>query len=312
MTKPRIGIVGLGDIAQKVYLPILTKEENWSLVGAFTPNVKKRNDLCSTYRIEGFPDLSSLSSQCDIVFVHSSTDSHFEIVKTLLERGKDVYVDKPLAATYREAEQLVELSIKLNRKLMVGFNRRFAPLYQKAKNKVDEVSWIRMEKHRPNTINRVPFEETLLDDYIHLIDTVRWLSDGKMQIEGGLIVTNSEHHLINSQHTFSCNQDLTRVYTGMHRKAGTGLELLELVGTDRIMRVKNLHTLEIEENNVVTKTESGSWDTILKEKGFVGAIHHFVEAVEGDTEPIVNGVEALETQRMMEQLLLTSSIKEME
>lgn len=43
ITKPRIGIIGLGNIAQKVYLPFLAKETDWSLVGAYSPTEKKRN-----------------------------------------------------------------------------------------------------------------------------------------------------------------------------------------------------------------------------------------------------------------------------
>lgn len=56
--------------------------------------------------------MSALIQASDAVFVHSSTESHFEVVSELLKNGKDVYVDKPLAATVEEAEKLVELSEK--------------------------------------------------------------------------------------------------------------------------------------------------------------------------------------------------------
>src|SRR5471032_2715345 len=41
MTKLRIGVVGLGGIAQKAYLPVLSHEENWTLVGGFSPNQQR-------------------------------------------------------------------------------------------------------------------------------------------------------------------------------------------------------------------------------------------------------------------------------
>lgn len=47
MNKPKIGMIGLGSIAQKAYLPTLTKETNWNFVGAFTPNAEKRNKFAS-------------------------------------------------------------------------------------------------------------------------------------------------------------------------------------------------------------------------------------------------------------------------
>lgn len=45
MNKPKIGMIGLGSIAQKAYLPTLTKETNWNFVGAFTPNAEKETNL---------------------------------------------------------------------------------------------------------------------------------------------------------------------------------------------------------------------------------------------------------------------------
>lgn len=305
MNKPRIGIIGLGGIAQKVYLPILAKEDNWILAGAYTPNETKRQAVCQQYRITAFPDLESVSRHCDAVFVHSSTETHYQIVRYFLQNGKDVYVDKPLAATSEEAEQLAELSMKHKRKLMVGFNRRFAPFYIKARNEIKETAWIRMEKHRVNNIDSVSFTDTMLDDYIHVIDTARWLCGGSIQLEDGIIQTNDSENLIYTQHTFSY-QSNRRIFTGMHRDAGTGLELLELTGSGRIIRVKNMDILETEENGRLTTQTPGSWQTILEEKGFTAAVRHFVNAIIDDSEPLINGEEGLKTQLLLDELIKKS------
>jgi virulence factor len=42
MSNVKVGIVGLGGICQKVYLPFLSQEKNWSLTGAYSPNKDKR------------------------------------------------------------------------------------------------------------------------------------------------------------------------------------------------------------------------------------------------------------------------------
>lgn len=86
MSKPRIGMIGLGSIAQKAYLPTLTKETDWTFVGAFTPNVNKRKQICEQYRIQDFANLQALASECDAAFVHSSTATHYEIVSELLKK----------------------------------------------------------------------------------------------------------------------------------------------------------------------------------------------------------------------------------
>ena len=71
---------------------------------AFTPNAEKRKQICQQYRIQEFHSIETLASECDAIFVHSSTATHYEIVSELLKKGIDVYVDKPLAATVEQAE----------------------------------------------------------------------------------------------------------------------------------------------------------------------------------------------------------------
>lgn len=112
MNKIRIGIAGLGGIAQKAYLPVLTRTDNWVLSGGFSPNQEKARQVCDAYRFPLFPSLHELAEQCDAVFVHSSTESHFQVVSELLNAGCHVYVDKPLAASYEQSEALVSLAEK--------------------------------------------------------------------------------------------------------------------------------------------------------------------------------------------------------
>ena len=143
MRKLRVGIVGLGGIAQKVYLPILSQATHWELVGAYTPNQQKNCLLCQQYRIVAFFSLDELAANCDVVFIHSSTNTHYDIAEHLLRKGLHVYIDKPLADRLDQAEALVALAEKQQRTLMVGFNRRFAPFYQTIKAQMPSASAIR-------------------------------------------------------------------------------------------------------------------------------------------------------------------------
>lgn len=302
MKKPRIGMVGLGNIAQKVYLPILTQEKNWEFTGAFSPNKEKRKMICDQYRIQNVDSLSTLAETCDAVFVHSSTSSHFEVVSYLLNRGIDVYVDKPLAATVQEAEQLVELSEKLGRKLMVGFNRRFAPMYVQAKEQAQNIASIRFEKHRTDSMGPYSYEFRMLDDYLHVVDTVRWLANDDLNIVHGTVQTTNENYLVYAGHMYQSKAGVS-IFTDMHRKAGTNLERLELLTEGKLLRVKNMNTLEIECNNSLSTSFSPSWDTTLKQRGFEDAVQHFIDCVQNDTKPLVDGLEGLKSQLIVDELL---------
>ncbi|WP_066023441.1 MULTISPECIES: Gfo/Idh/MocA family protein [Clostridium] len=306
MSKLKIGIVGLGGIANKVYLPFLSRGEDWNLAGVFSPTEAKRNRISEYYRVKAFGSLSDLIEASDVVFVNSSTASHFEVVSEALKRGRDVYVDKPLAETLEKAEELVELSIKANRKLMVGFNRRFAPMYIKARNSMKNTALIRIEKHRANGIGNVKFSDTLLDDYIHVIDTAIWLSapEGKFK---GTIKVNNENELIFTEHSYKSKDDAS-VFMCMHRKSGSNLERLEIINEDSIVRVENIDTMEIEKNGVIQKGIMPAWDTVIKRKGFEGAIMSFINSVLGDTKPEVDGEEGLKAQRYLYEIIRNNNI----
>jgi virulence factor len=303
MSNVKIGIVGLGSICQKVYLPYLSQEKNWSFVGAYSPNEHKRKKICSSYRINEFSNLPNLLENCDAIFVNSSTPSHFEIVSEALKKGKDVYVDKPLASSLDEAERLVELSIKNNRKLMVGFNRRFAPMYIRAKQNIHTASLIRIEKYRSNSIRHENFQTTLLDDYIHLVDTARWLAEPNSSLNGSIKVTDNKE-LIFAEHSYKSKNNIG-IFIDMHRKSGTNLERLEVIAEDSIVRVKNMNSLEAEKNGKIEQEVSPPWETIIKTKGFEDAILHFIESILGNTNPLVDGSEGLKTQQLITKMMKT-------
>jgi virulence factor len=185
MSKLRVGVVGLGGIAQKAYLPILSQAADWTLVGGFSPNQQKAQPICDSYRMACFSVLDSLAQQCDAVFVHSSTASHFQVIGELLRYGVHVYVDKPLAETVEQGEQLLALAEKQGKALMVGFNRRFAPLYRQLKQDMNQPASIRMDKHRADSVGPNDARFTLLDDYLHVVDTALWLG---ATLGNGLVV----------------------------------------------------------------------------------------------------------------------------
>ncbi|QTM98539.1 gfo/Idh/MocA family oxidoreductase [Sediminibacillus dalangtanensis] len=300
--KPRIGIVGLGNIAQKAYLPILMKETDWQLAGAYSPNQAKREKLCKNFRINSINSLAALSSKSDAVFVHTSTETHYEVVSYLLGQGKDVYVDKPLAASLDQAVRLAELSEETGRKLMVGFNRRFAPLYRKAREMSVGFDWVQMEKHRTDSIGPDSFAFTMLDDYLHIIDTIRWLADqSELKVTDLFTRENETGQMLLAKHSFQTNgQHFT---TAMHRRAGTNLEKLEIVNEQSIIRVNNLNTLQVEAEGCVTESSSASWEELLTTKGFTGAVSHFISAIKNDKTPDVDGWDAVKSQQLLDKLI---------
>jgi len=298
MRKPKIGVVGLGGIAKKAYLPILTNSTSFELIGAFSPTVAKREAICRAYRMESFVGLPELATSVDAAFVHSSTETHYDVVSYLLARGVDVYVDKPLAATMDQAERLVELAERNDRKLMVGFNRRFAPMYQQVRD-AGPFDLLDFVKHRGNGIGR-DYTFTLLDDYLHVVDTLRYFSTGDLRLVTGHIETTEANELHMARHVWRDDHGLHT--TAMHRHAGANHEGLSAVAANVRFTVDEMVTLNRFTNGTQTTETFGSWDTLLTQRGFQGAIDHFIEALSEDTPILTDGREALLTQQLVTDL----------
>lgn len=304
MRKLRIGMVGLGSIAQKVYLPILTHASDWEFVGTFSPNQEKGKSICTSYRIPFFNQLSALVKQCDAIFVHSATPSHFEVIDYLLNAGVHVYVDKPLTESITQSEALIELAIKKNKKLMVGFNRRFAPFYQSLKQNITSLSSLRIDKHRCNSVGPKDTRFTLLDDYLHVVDTALWLAGSNAELLSGSIIQTKENALFYAEHHLKT--DDCWITTSMHRKAGSQQEQVIAVDEDAIHQITNMNLWRSENNHSITEKHPENWDPILLQRGFIGAVTHFIQSVINDTDPMTSGEQAIVAQLMIEKMLANS------
>ncbi|MFY0175663.1 Gfo/Idh/MocA family protein [Raoultella ornithinolytica] len=297
--KLRIGVVGLGGIAQKAWLPVLGAADGWTLQAAWSPGKEKALRICDAWRIPYADSLEQLAAQCDAVFVHTSTASHFEVVSRLLHAGVHVCVDKPLADKLNEAESLVELAARRKLTLMVGFNRRFAPLYRELKTQMGGAASLRMDKHRSDSVGH-DLRFTLLDDYLHVVDTALWLAGGTARLSGGSLHTTAQGEMLYAEHHFSTPQ--LEVTTSMHRRAGSQREWVQAVTDGGLYAVCDMREWQEERGQGVIMRPVPGWQTSLEQRGFAGCARHFIECVQNQTVPETAGEQALLAQRVVEKL----------
>ncbi|WP_436892461.1 Gfo/Idh/MocA family protein [Siccibacter turicensis] len=300
MTTLRIGVVGLGGIAQKAWLPVLAHASGWTLEGAFSPTREKALPICAAWRIPYVDSLQNLAARCDAVFVHSATQSHYEVVSALLNAGVHVCVDKPLADNLADAERLVELAARRNLTLMVGFNRRFAPRYQALKAVVGNAASLRMDKHRSDSVGPHDLRFTLLDDYLHVVDTALWLAGDNARLASGVLRTNDQGQMLYAEHHFAT--DAGQITTSMHRRAGSQREWVQAVTDGGLYEVTDMREWREERGAGVVTAPVPGWQSTLEQRGFVGCAHHFIECVTNQTVPQTAGEQALMAQRIVEKL----------
>ncbi|MEU9900372.1 Gfo/Idh/MocA family protein [Streptomyces phaeochromogenes] len=292
----KVGCIGLGDIAQKAYLPVLATRPGLELhVHTRTPATLTRvADNLHLPAGQRHTDLSELLAQdLDAAFVHAPTHAHPEIVTRLLEAGVATYVDKPIAYELADSERLVKLAEERNTSLAVGFNRRYAPGYAQCADHPREL--ILMQK------NRVGLPEQprtmILDDFIHVVDTLRFLAPGpvddvtvRARVEDGLL-----HHVVLQL----AGEGFTALGV-MNRLSGSNEEILEVSGQDTKRQVVNLAEV-IDHKGQPTIRRRGDWVPVARQRGIEQVVLAFLDAVRAGK--VLSARDALATHELCERVV---------
>lgn len=294
----RIGIIGLGNICEKAYLPVITAIEGIEIVFC-TRNKERLNSLSKKYRInEAVSTVDELiNMNIDAAFVHTATESHIEIIEKLLSNNIHVYVDKPISYSYEDSIRVSNLAKKANKILMVGFNRRFAPMYSNLKN-YGTPSVIKLEKNRVSSPkDSVVF---VLDDFIHVIDTLRFLMDE--EIESINVNGLKKDGLIYNVVVTMTSKNTTCIAM-MNRDSGANEEELEYTSSGKKVIVRNLIDSKVLIKNVEENKSFKDWDTILYRRGFENIINEFINSVKLGVQASPTIEDALKTHKICDEIL---------
>ncbi|MBP6673080.1 MAG: Gfo/Idh/MocA family oxidoreductase [Bacteroidetes bacterium] len=130
MEKAKVGLIGLGWIAQVFHMPIISKFNDAEITCVCDRDKTRARAIAEKYGIKRFyTDYKEMleKEELDAVDICTSTDMHKELSIACLEAKRDVFVEKPIARKLDEAVAIAESVKKNRRQLMVGMNHRFRP-----------------------------------------------------------------------------------------------------------------------------------------------------------------------------------------
>ncbi len=130
MDKTKVGVIGLGGIAQLVHLPILSKLNTVQLVAVAEINKSRLKNVGEKYpSAKQFLDYKEMLSndELDAVIISTPTDTHEKIALDCLESKKNILIEKPISRNLKEAKEIVTAAKKVKKVAMVGMNSRFRP-----------------------------------------------------------------------------------------------------------------------------------------------------------------------------------------
>jgi predicted dehydrogenase len=170
MTLLKIGVLGAGHLG-KIHINCIKEIETYELVGFYDPNETIAEEVSIEKQIKRFQNIDELINAVDVIDIVTPTLSHFDCAVKALEKGKHVFIEKPVAATAEEAEKLIEIAKQAQVKVQVGHVERFNPAFVAARSFLEQPMFI--ETHRLAQFNpRGTDVPVVLDLMIHDIDII--------------------------------------------------------------------------------------------------------------------------------------------
>lgn len=304
MKPVRVGVIGVGHLGQH-HARLYATLPGAKLIGVVDTNPERAKLIGERYQVQAYKESAALLEQVDAVSVAVPTSAHHAVVKTCLEGGVHVLVEKPIAATVAEGRELVELARRRKRLLQVGHIERFNPAVLAIRPYVGRPGFI--ECHRLSPFGeRGTDVDVVLDLMIHDLDMV--LSFGPGPVEevraAGVPVLTQKIDIANARISFGngCVANLTASRVSMTR-----MRRLRLFQRDAYLSVDyqtrqgaicrrvagsgERRTIEVEE------VRGGDEEPLKLE------LESFLHAIETGTQPVVSGEDGVAALDLAYQVL---------
>ncbi len=199
----KVAVIGVGHLG-RYHAKTYANLANVQLVGLLDSDRARSKDRARELGVPAIADLNELLKNVDAVSVAVPTSDHHRIVKRCLQRGVHVLVEKPIATSLQEADDLIASAQHEGVMLQVGHIERFNPVFQTLAKMGLKPMFIESHRLAPFT-SRGADVAVILDLMIHDIDLALTLVPGKISgVEAaGVQVLSEREDIANARVTFS-------------------------------------------------------------------------------------------------------------
>ncbi|MAG18605.1 MAG: oxidoreductase [Flavobacteriaceae bacterium] len=207
----KAGVLGAGHLG-KIHLRLLEASERFELIGFFDPNQKSTHALAKEKGYTAFESEAELIKACDMVDIVTPTLYHHQNAINAINQGKHIFIEKPIANSVAEANEITSLAEKRGVLGQVGHVERYNPAFKAIKDAVTQPKFI--ESHRLAEFNpRGTDVPVVLDLMIHDIDVLLSVVDAKVKTvsASGVAVISNTPDITNARIEFEngCVANLT-------------------------------------------------------------------------------------------------------
>ena len=303
-----VGVVGVGTMGKhhaRVYEAIPEAD----LVGVTDRDSSAARKTAEEYGTNAY-DLEALLERVQAVTIAVPTESHLEVATQCLEAGIDVLVEKPIAGTIAEGEQLIEEANVHDAILQVGHIERYNPAVQALQDFVGDLDIvsIRTERLGPSPDRSIE-DSAVLDLMIHDIDIVLSLLGETPETVSAAGVRQNRH----ASATLTFGSDVIAELTAS-RLTQEKVRKLEVIATDCLVRVDYLdrdieihrqsrpeyittdYDVRFRHESIIERPMVDSTEPLVNE------LSAFVDSVRNRSAPEVTGEDALQALQLAKQI----------
>ena len=288
------GFIGAGSFAQSYLIP------HAKSFGVSLDTIVTTKGITSKNVAQKFSFNNSSSNSEDIfsnkeintVFIATPHNSHADYVVEALKANKNVFVEKPLAMNYEELEVVKKVFVKSDAKLMVGFNRRFAPVSKAIKKEFKNIGEPIFVNIRVNA-GFIPKEHwtqnenlgggRIIGEMCHFIDLMQFFTSAKpVKVYADCIDTDNTKIKPDDNISITVKFDNGSVGNLVYLANGDkslSKELVEVFAGGKIGRIHDFRFGDLHINNKQTKLK-------LNGKGHKEEVYAFLEALKSGESPI--------------------------
>ena len=292
----RVALVGAGNLARWVHLPIITRTKGIELraicsaSGARGLSYAKR--FGAAYCCADYQEVLA-DRDVDVVVILTRNQHHASQAAAALESGKHVFVEKPLALTREDCRMLEETVRKTGKQLTVGFNRRFAPFYMKQKRSLAGRTTpvvINCRVNSPGISGSYWMADpaiggAIVGEACHFVDLMYWLLDSEpVDVMAFSLPTGRPHPIgennLVASFRFADGSIGNLTYCTVGSRASGG-ERVEVFGEGFGIATEDFTRLDTRTN---LRRHASKW---WPDKGYDGLFSSFIRAVREGSAPSV-------------------------
>jgi predicted dehydrogenase len=292
--KIRTAVIGAGHLGRE-HARIYSSIENSKLIAVCDINEKTGRAVAERYSVRFVSDFRELLGDVDAVSVATPTVDHHEITCACLTAGINVLVEKPIARTLAEADEMIRIAQARGLVLQVGHIERFNPAFRALQQKISHPRFF--EAHRMGIFTPRSLDiDVVMDLMVHELDIIASLVEREViKIEAvGIPILTQKIDLANARLEFAdgCVANITA-----SRVSGERLRKL------RVFQPNEYYSLDYSEQQVamcrllpanspamLPEIAAGSLE-VMKREPLLAEIEDFVSAVRTGTASGVTGAE---------------------